>query len=174
MKRFLLLLLLACGVAHANPVTDLYGALVQDEGPFSIEEVTAQTPSPLLTGYQAKTRKCELLVNTNTFQATGSWAIFQVVHEVGHCKALRAGVTIIGEPNQNDEAIADMFAVAWMMRNMSELLPDALNQLIEHRKIDRMIDQRYNTFTAIQRALRIYPQFPGADPWAFTIKQFQQ
>jgi len=175
MKRLLALLALAASAAAASPVTDYFVELTKDEGPSVVVEVDADTPTPLMTGYHAKTRQCDLLVNRARWKPGDSvmWLVM-VVHEAGHCKALRAGVTDLDHPSINDERIADTFAVAWIYQNLPADADSIVDQLLDMRRSDRLTNRMYDTLFAIVRTRALIKQYPGADPWAFTIKQFQQ
>ena len=168
-----LLLALLVGSAQAAP-TDLFVEITKDTGPSEVVEVIAATPSPLLTGYQSKIRKCDLLVNKGRFDPVGELAVIEVVHEAGHCLALRNGLTNLDAPNINIEKIADVYAVAWMYYNRKDLYERSVYLLLQQRMENRRRDRLYDTLLAIRWMQKLLPMVPPTDPWELTVRMFKE
>lgn len=157
-------------VAHADVPTPLDEFL--DGGPFEQHEVRAQSPTPYLTGFNTKTRLCLLLRNVDVQVSEGIGDVVDQAHEAGHCHALRLGLQQIDGPvTQFGEVFGDVFALAWVSKNMPERLGEAQLYLLQHRSMDRQISSAYNTVFMIRQAMVSLPSTKS--PLQFTVDLLQ-
>ena len=165
MRKFLWCLLVMMQSAYAaNPIDDF-----SKTGPFKLFEVTApDTPTPYMTGYIPETNECHLLVNVSVDRPTGLADTVAVAHELGHCYSLRLKVQQIdGGVTQYGEAFGDVFALAWISKNMPAQLDAAMELLWGMRSMNRMINPAYNTMFIMRRARLSLPT--TMSPEQFTV-----
>lgn len=163
-----------CTVKPTSAVTSLFSKIAGE--PTEVVEVKADSPTPLLTGYDKDAKRCDLLVNVKIVDVEyKSSPLFKmsVIHEAGHCLALRSGISNIDVPSINDEKIADVFATAWVIQNLPTEADELITALMNERRSNRMISRNYDTLFAIVRTRALIQQYPTADAWSFTLKQFQ-
>lgn len=137
----------------APPTPERYWAEAGQAG--AVVHVNADTPSPFMIGYL--NGECQLLVNDKVEREVGIALLADVVHEAGHCEAIKIGRQKPGEITREGEAFGDVFAIAWISVHRPDQVDEAFMYLMAQRKTSRRISSVYDTLFPLNLARTSLP-----------------